>query len=446
MFDRGFDEKTLNKFGIGYSPDRKSLVNYLQKKGYQTDDCLKSGVLQSTTYGLCDPMFNRVIIPVFNMQGKVIAFGGRGIDENIISQGKYKNTSESALFSKKNNLFALNIAKEQKQQRQLQNLVVVEGYMDVISMYQAGFKRAVASMGTSLTEEQAKWLSRLTDTVYICYDGDAAGQKATVRGMDILDKVGLQVLVMSVPEKLDPDEYIKKYGADAFEKLIEQALPLADYKLKLLDEAFPLDTSDPIKRNDNLPKYVKGALIMLRQLDDDRQNSYITVVSNKTGYSEDYLRRKLVEKSEEENSNSVEDVRQTSPETVAKYFILSAILHGEDYAIIDKKPFCSEKFLSDLFDYALGEVSVGKTPTVDMIYTICPNATNEQYSKITDLDFSPTRRDKNAVYFEECKKLVKIEMLSYERENLLKQIKQNPSDNSLLLALSKVSSEINSLK
>ena len=266
---RGFTSDTVKKFGIGYSPDQYSLVRYLQDKQYAMEDCLACGVLQrkSANGELFDALSYRLIIPIFNMQGKVIAFGGRGITDAEINFGKYKNTSETPLFSKKNNLFALNIAKEQKQQAALPNIVVVEGYMDVIAMYQAGFKRAVASMGTSLTESQAKWLSRLTDTVYICYDGDAAGQKATVRGLDILDKAGLEVKVMSVPERLDPDEYIKKYGSEAFESLIDDALPLPDYKLRLLDTAFPIDSVDTAKRNDNLPKYVKGALIMLKQLD-----------------------------------------------------------------------------------------------------------------------------------------------------------------------------------
>lgn len=450
MKGRGVDDKTLSKFGIGYSPNSEMLPQYLRKAGFIDEDCLKCGVLQNSSRGVIDPMYGRVIIPVFNMQGKVIAFGGRGIDERIISMGKYKNTSDSALFSKKNNLFALNIAKEQKQQRELTNLVVVEGYMDVISMYQAGFKRAVASMGTSLTEEQAKWLSRLTDTVYICYDGDAAGQKATVRGLDILDKAGLQVMVMTVPEKLDPDEYIKKYGSQAFEKLIDEALPLPDYKLRLLDNAFPIDSPDAAKRNDALPKYVNGALAMLRRLDDTRQNGYITVVSAKTGYSEDYLRRKLAGDLAEEEQPVAEqttDVVPTNsaPETLARYFVLSALLRNQDYATLDEKPFCKDKFLSDLFDYVISCKQKDEAPSLDMMYTVCPDATESQYSQILDIDFSVARHDKNALYYNECVKLIKAESLKSRRETILRQIKQTPSAE-LLAELAQISDKINALK
>lgn len=444
MRSRGFDTATLNKFGIGYSPNGTMLTQYLRKAGFADEDCIKCGVLQNTARGVEDPLFERVIIPIFNMQGKVIAFGARGITQRIVDMGKYRNTSDSTLFSKKNNLFALNIAKEQKQQRQLPNMVVVEGYMDVISMYQAGFKRAVASMGTSLTQEQAKWLSRLTETVYICYDGDAAGQKATVRGLDILDKAGLQVMVMTVPEGLDPDEYIKKYGSEAFEGLIDKALPLPDYKLRLLDNAFPINSADASKRNDALPKYVNGALTMLRQLDDARQNQYITVVSAKTGYSEDFLRRKLAA------ADVVDDVavapKQGSSNEIARYFVLAALLNGEDYAVLTEKPYCTDRFLSDMFDYVLTCRAQNEKPSLDMMYTVCPFATEQQYAQILNVDFSPSRHDKNELYYGECVKSIKIDELSAKKEALLKQIKQTPENADLLAQLAQISNRINALK
>ncbi|MCH5151453.1 MAG: DNA primase [Clostridiales bacterium] len=445
---RGFDVDTVKKFGIGYSPDRYSLVKYLESKGYATEDCLKAGVVQqSTNSGIVDALSGRLIIPIFNMQGKVIAFGGRGLDDKTIAFGKYKNTSDTPLFTKKDNLFALNVAKEQKQQTALPNLVVVEGYMDVIAMYQAGFRRAVASMGTSLTEQQAKWLSRLTDTVYICYDGDAAGQKATVRGLDILDKAGLEVKVMTVPEKLDPDEYIGKYGKDAFEQLIGEALPLPDYKLKLLDDAFDIKSSDSAVRNNALPKYVQGALTMLRSLDDARQARYITAVSLRTGYSEDYFRRKLTEvvSSGDEALPDV-TVAELTPEDKAKYFMAACLLRGESYATIEEKPLCNSAFLSKLFDYVLDCKEKNEKPTVDMLYTLCPNAQQEEYAQIIEPDFSKARQDKNERYYAECKRLVTVEKLKRKREELMAQIKNNPNDSSLLEELTKLSKKITNAK
>lgn len=444
MNKRGFDRETVNKFGIGYSPDSYSLAAHLRSKGFASEDCVKCGVLQTGVRGDVDALSGRLIIPIFNMQGQVIAFGGRGLDEWTVARGKYKNTAETPLFTKKDNLFAVNIAKEQKQQTSLPYLVVVEGYMDVIAMYQAGFRGAVASMGTSLTEQQAKWLSRLSDTVYICYDGDAAGQKATVRGMDILDRAGLEVRVMTVPENLDPDEYIKKYGKDAFENLITAALPLPDYKLHLLDITFPIDSKDTATRNNALPKYVKGALNMLRSLDDVRQARYITAVSLKTGYSEDYFRRKLTE----DLDATVQDTHEErlSPEDKAKYFVASAVLHGESYAFVDQKPLCNSTFLSDLYDYLLKCTSQGVAPSMDMLYTVCPNGTPEQYAEILDAVFTPKRREINEKYFGECHRLITAELLRLRRDELMKKIKLNPDNSELLNELAELSKQIAELR
>lgn len=453
MHKRGFTDETMRKFGIGYAPGRKGyggdepLVAHLTKCGFKLDDCVGAGVLMHADNGYFDPLARRLIVPIFNMHGKVIAFGGRGIAEREISRGKYKNTNDTLLFNKRHNLYAINIAKEEKQKSALPNLVIVEGYMDVISMYQAGFRRAVASMGTSLTKEQAQWISRLTDTVYVCYDGDAAGQQATVRGMDMLDAAGLHVMVMSIPDNLDPDEYIQKYGSDAFEKLIDKALPLPDYKLKLLDSEFPIKSTDSAKRNDALPKYMSGALDMLKQLDEERRQRYITEVSNRTGYSEDYIVRRLAGEAVADEQTDEPTAPKQTPEQIAKYFVLAALLNGESYADIKDKPLTNgDEFLDKMFDYVLKTLAEGQRPRLDMVYTLCPDATEQQLKPLLDTDFDKTRHAKNAKYFEECVKVIKTEKLRTEREELLDKIKQHPEDATLLQRLATVSNEINSLK
>lgn len=450
MESRGFDAATLKKFGIGYSPNGKDLLSYLLPK-FSRQSLIDCGVVKTTQDGNAyDALSGRLIVPIFNMQGKVIAFGGRGLEKRTIERGKYKNTADTLLFRKTDNLFAINLVKEEKQQGPLPNVVIVEGYMDVIAMYQAGFKRAVASMGTSLTQNQAKLLSRLTDVVYVCYDGDAAGQKATVRGMDILDAAGLEVKVMSVPENLDPDEYIKKYGAQAFEGLISEALSLPDYKLKLLDEAFPINSADAAKRNDALPKYVNGALKMLKQLDDVRQTQYISAVSLKTGYSQEYLRRKLAgtsveaeprrDSTEQQGSAPVAD----SPELKAKFFVAACLLHGESYAALDQKPLCNTPFLSKLYDYLLDCTSKNVKPQADMMYTVCADGTRQEFDAVLSVDLSPNKKDVNRQYFNECKRLLQVEKLKAERTSLLAEIKANPSrSEELLPRLAEINSQIN---
>lgn len=441
MSGRGFDDATLKKFGIGYSPDRFSLVKFLQGKKHSDEDCVACGVLQRGRDGtVADALAGRLIVPIINVSGKVIAFGGRGLDERTISFGKYKNTGESPQFVKRNNLFALNVLKEQKQQSALKEVVMVEGYMDVIAMYQAGYKCAVASMGTSLTENQAKLLSRITDTVYICYDGDAAGQKATVRGLDILDSAGIEVRVMSVPENLDPDEYIKKYGAEAFGGLIKQALPLPDYKLRLLENAYPISSDNLTVRNNAMPKYVRGAIKMLRQLDDVRQTQYLSAVSIKTGYSQEYLRRKLHE--EQPSSATEEQTDSLSPAEKAKFFVAACLLSNQEFATLAEKPYCESQFLSDLYDYIFRCYDRGEKPRTDMLYTVCPNGTKQQYEDIINVDFSPQQRQKNELYFRQCKSAIATENVRQKREQLLARLKQNPDDRQILEEIARLNEKI----
>ena len=313
-------------------------------------------------------------------------------------------------------------------------------------MYQAGFKTAVASMGTSLTVEQARWLSRLSDTVYICYDGDAAGQKATVRGLDILDEAGLEVKVMSIPNNQDPDEYIKAHGSDAFLKLIEQAMPLPDYKIQLLDKAFDIASPDPTVRNNAMPKYVKGAITMLKQLDETRQRQYITVLSAKTGYSQDYFLRKIAEKSTDTQTDELPSAGiASSPETKAKFFVASCLLHSQDYASLDEKPRCDTLFLSNLYNYLFECKLKGEKPLVDMLYTVCPNGTADEYAQIINVDFSPKRYQKNVQYFEECKRVILVEELQKQKNQILAQIKKDPTNAELLQKLAEISAKITSI-
>lgn len=443
MEKRGYTPETVKKFGIGYSPDMYSLVNFLHAKGFADEDCLACGVVQRAQDGsLFDAMFSRLIVPIYNISGKVIAFGGRVISAEKPQFAKYKNTSETLLFSKKDTLFSLNLAKQHKQQTgtlgkksdeqpSTSNFVMVEGYMDVIAMYQAGYRCTVASMGTSLTENQARLLSRLTDSVYICYDGDSAGQGATIRGLDILDKAGMDVKVMSIPDNLDPDEYLKLHGMEAFDKLMDEALPLPDFKLHILEKAFPIANVDSAKRNDALPKYIRGAVKMLRQLDDVRQAQYMSVVSLKTGYSQEYLRRKI--NSTDETVSEADEQHADSPTMAAKYFVAACLVTNQEFAILADKPFCPTVFLSQLYDYIFDCKANGQIPQLDMIYTVCPNASQEEYSKVVDVDFSPARYEKNKQYFDECKRTIAVEALRTQRDALLRELKANPQNSAELL-------------
>lgn len=227
------------KFGLGYSPEEWDvLYNYLKKKGYGDDILLDSGLILKGRNGNCYDRFRgRIIFPIFDLRGNVIGFGGRVLDK---SNPKYMNSPETLVYNKRKNLYALNFAKNSGQKR----IVVVEGYMDVISLFQFGILNTVASLGTALTESQGRLLKKYAEEIIISYDADIAGQAATMRGLDLLSDIGCNVKVLLIPQGKDPDEFIKKNGPQAFNKLLEKALSLVEYKIKALKSTIDTNTTD----------------------------------------------------------------------------------------------------------------------------------------------------------------------------------------------------------
>ena len=236
---RGISEQTVRKFGMGYSMDNwDSLYRHLKSEGFTDDLMLKSGLLMQSDKGhLYDRFRGRLMFPIFDVRGSVIAFGGRVLDN---SMPKYMNSPETIVYSKGKHLYALNYAKNAGSK----DLIVVEGYMDTISLYQNGINNAVASLGTALTESQGRILKKYAEEIVISYDADTAGQAATIRGLNLLNDIGCNVKVLTVPDGKDPDEYIRKNGADAFKRLIDSSLSLIEYKIKTLRGEHDLSTTD----------------------------------------------------------------------------------------------------------------------------------------------------------------------------------------------------------
>jgi DNA primase len=236
---RGLTQELIRRFGLGYATeDWDKLDKHLMSLGFTRELILMSGLVkQNKNGGYYDIFRNRVMFPIFDVKGDVIAFGGRVLDDSI---PKYLNSPENIVFSKSRNLYGLNIAKKSGKSQ----LVIVEGYMDVISLHQFGINNAVASLGTSLTELQARLLKRYSEEVIIAYDADTAGQSATLRGMEILNNMKCQVRILRVPSSKDPDEFIRERGRQEFVNLIKSAKKLTDYKLSLLYKDADLDSTD----------------------------------------------------------------------------------------------------------------------------------------------------------------------------------------------------------
>ena len=239
---RGMPKSILTKFGIGYAPDSwTGLVDTLRKKGYSDQELRDSGLVTVSRKNgnLFDRFRDRLMFPIIDVRGNVIGFGGR-IMKNDKEAAKYLNSPETLIFNKRKNLFALNLAKKSK----LGYLILVEGYMDAIALHQYGFDCAVASLGTALTEDGAALLSRYTDQVVLIYDGDQAGQNATRRAIPILEKAGLQGKVLQMRDAKDPDEFLKKFGADRFKILLEESSNRVEYQLNAILKKYDLRDDD----------------------------------------------------------------------------------------------------------------------------------------------------------------------------------------------------------
>ena len=236
LLRRGLSRATLTNFGLGFAPNRwDGLINALSEQGYDKRDLLDAGLAVSSEGGrIYDRFRNRVMFPIIDVRGEVIGFGGRVMDD---STPKYLNSPDTPVYNKSRNVFALNISKRSKAGR----VILTEGYMDTIALHQAGFDSAVASLGTSLTAEHAQLLSRYFQHAVIAYDGDGAGVSAAQRAIPLLEKAGLSVRVLRMKGAKDPDEFIKKFGREAFGKLLDESENHIDYRLEQIRRQYNLE-------------------------------------------------------------------------------------------------------------------------------------------------------------------------------------------------------------
>jgi len=239
--DRGLSVGTIKHFGLGFAPnDWNTYVSAMRGAGYKDEELIAARLCgKSEKNGSLYPYFhNRVMFPILDATGAVIAFGGRVMDG---SEPKYLNSPDTPAFKKSRNLFALNYAKDAVKDKEI---ILCEGYMDVIALHAAGFQNAVATLGTALTQEQARIIKRYADCVALCYDSDNAGRKAAERALGILGEVGLEVKVIQMQGAKDPDEFIKRFGADAFQKLIDAGASSFDFKLRNILMKYDLSSPD----------------------------------------------------------------------------------------------------------------------------------------------------------------------------------------------------------
>jgi len=280
---RGMPKSTIINFGIGYAPDSwTALVDALRKKGYTDEELKESGLVTVSRKNgnLFDRFRDRLMFPIIDVRGNVIGFGGR-IMKSDPNAAKYLNSPETLIFNKRKNLFGLNVAKKTK----LDYMILVEGYMDAIALHQYGFDCAVASLGTSLTEEHAALLSRYTENVVLIYDGDNAGQRAAQRAIPMLEKAGLHIKVLQLKDAKDPDEYLKKFGADKFKNLLNESSNRVEYQLNAIRKKYDL------RVDEERVKFIAEAAEFVSTLSNAVQREiYGTRVAEAAGISYDALK------------------------------------------------------------------------------------------------------------------------------------------------------------
>ena len=382
ILDRKLSAPTVRKFGLGASLDFKTLPQFLSDKGFRRDDILESGVVTLSDKGkLTDAQGGRLIFPIINAMGDVVAFGGRVLEKTDFA--KYKNTKETIVFN-------------------------------TISLWQAGFHNVVASMGTALTKEQARLAKRYADDVLISYDGDFAGQKGAIRGLEILRDEGINVRVVALPEGLDPDDVVKKYGSEGYRKCLDEAMPLIDFKLKVLERGRDLS------RTEDKREYIRDAIKVIREAESASvREDLLKTLRDKTGVTYESLKRDLDSEPERPAAEPQEIVRGedgADRNVKASRFILASVLFNAKYA--RNFDLSGVKFDNNVHniiaEYIIGRKKRGEIARASDLFEIFDENTPE-LSAILDLslgdNFGSAESER---YFADCVKTLERQKIDRE--------------------------------
>lgn len=394
MAGRGITDGTMEKFCIGYAEDSwHSLYKYLKGKGYELDDMIKLGLVSKKNGKVFDTFRNRVIFPIIKSNDKVIGFGGR-----IIGDGKpkYLNSPENSIFKKKQNLYGINLTGSAMSQQG--SAILVEGYMDVISVYQHGIENITASLGTALTPGQAKLIKRYTDNVVLSYDTDSAGQKATMRAIDILYSADCRINVLEISSGKDPDEFIKENGATAFRELKQRSF--GEYIMRELWKAYR-----PRKSEQNMIDYINAVIKELNKLKPVEADIYLTRLAEAVKIPKEKIEKEYIKG----NKTKPVEVKETLPIVELNLIKLSVI--RPEY----KLPEDIKAYLSKNENIAEILKAISEDKELTSLDSECIDILNSAMTlKI------PPGEEKEML--EECVSVIKRRMMSNREENLLLKI------------------------
>lgn len=356
LISRDIDKQVIKTFGIGYAEDNWSnLLDHLKSKNYSEEDMDKAGLISHSkkTGGYFDKFRGRIIFPIIDTRGNIIGFGGRSIDED--NHPKYLNSPETPIFTKGNNLYALNVAKKHTKNKEI---ILVEGYMDVIILYKYGILNSVASLGTALTENQVDLLKRYGKEIYICYDSDNAGIKATNKAIDVMKNKQVKPKIIPLPKDLDPDDFIRRDGLGEFKKLMNTALTSIDFKIKQKKNSYDID-SDEGKID-----FVKDVAVLLRQVKSPVElEVYINKVAKDSNISSQIIKQEINRNSQNKNiSNNVFNRSRNTKQQIlpvaymlkpahltAEKELLNIIINNKDIYMAIRDKFKASDFLDPIY-------------------------------------------------------------------------------------------------
>ena len=393
---RGMPKATLINFGIGYAPDTWSaLVDALRKKGYTDEELKESGLVtvSKKNGALFDRFRDRLMFPIIDVRGNVIGFGGR-IMKKDDNAAKYLNSPETLIFNKRKNLFALNLAKKSKQGY----MILVEGYMDAIALHQYGFDCAVASLGTALTEDGATLLSKYTDQVVLIYDGDTAGQRAAQRAIPILEKAGLQVKVLQMRDAKDPDEFLKKFGADKFKLLLEESSNRVEYQINAIRRKYD------IREDEQRVKYIQEAAELICTLGSAVQrevyghrvaeSAKISYEAMKLEVDKAFKRRIAREKKKQEQIDlapaknlqpKARSIRYDNMKSAMAEEAVLALILKEPALLEQAKELSEQEFSSPLLGRAFGQLSGRYRQGLEVNISVLSDFSGEEISHLAGI-------------------------------------------------------------
>lgn len=414
MKRRGISPAVLKKFGIGYADEEwDSLYKYLLSQNIDKKIMIELGLVSEGRNGKCyDKFRNRVIFPIINTGGKVIGFGGRAIEPE--DNPKYLNSPESRVFQKKNNLYGLNISRQSVGKDGY--IILVEGYMDTIALYQSGVENVAASLGTALTENQAKLIKRYTKDVVLSYDADSAGRAAALRGLEILKHEDCKVKVLHVTDGKDPDEYIKKNGKTAFLKLVDGALPYGDYRLESAKLGFDLG------RDEDKIDYIKKATDIIRELSPVEQEIYISKLAKELKIAEGAIKMELMGHEAAEKPRFVphhEEQEEVSREiSPIEKTLLKVMMTQESYIprIADFPEILESDFSREIYYAIAGEYEQNHFVDINKLMDGLPAGDTARLQEIIDHVIVGGNEEQ---IFNECVKTFRDNQLAREEQRLI---------------------------